>query len=271
MRTVPLVDLFAVVRDTHPGVTPPAGDFATYFSAGVARDPSKPFITFYDDDAGERVELSYATFANWVWKSANYLRDGLDVQPGDEVGVLLRTHWQTVVIWYAAWAAGAVVVPLTMESLPGSTMSVLFAPEDQLGALAGSRAQVVGLSLRPMAARLSSTPAGVEDYAIEVPGHGDHFAQGERLALTARALPGRTVGQLLAGAAAAAAHLQLKAGDRLLCTADWLDADSFIATVLSAFDAGSGIVLAPRPDHARLARRCADERVTVQVSETSTE
>ncbi len=43
----------------------------------VADDPARPLITFYDDSAGERVELSVVTFANWVAKTANLLVDGL--------------------------------------------------------------------------------------------------------------------------------------------------------------------------------------------------
>ena len=57
-----------------------------------------PFLTWYGD---ERVELSYATFGNWVAKTANLLRDGYDVQPSDRVAVKLPPHWQTVVIVFA--------------------------------------------------------------------------------------------------------------------------------------------------------------------------
>ncbi|NDU76176.1 TIGR03089 family protein, partial [Actinomadura sp. DSM 109109] len=42
-----------------------------------AGDPSRPLVTFYDDAAGERVELSARTFDNWVAKTANFLVDGL--------------------------------------------------------------------------------------------------------------------------------------------------------------------------------------------------
>ena len=39
----------------------------------VERYQDKPFLTWYDDDRGERVELSYKTFANWLAKTANLL------------------------------------------------------------------------------------------------------------------------------------------------------------------------------------------------------
>jgi hypothetical protein len=65
-----------------------------------------PFLTWYGDG---RVELSYATFGNWVAKTANLLRDGWDVQPGDPVGVDLPPHWQGVAVVFGIRLAGAVV------------------------------------------------------------------------------------------------------------------------------------------------------------------
>ena len=66
----------------------------------------KPFLTYYDDAAGERTELSYATFANWVEKTANWLRDERDVAPGDVVTMDRTDHWLSVVLAFAAWRAG---------------------------------------------------------------------------------------------------------------------------------------------------------------------
>ena len=73
-------------------------------------DLGKPFLTYYDDDTGERTELSSATFANWVAKTANFLRDDRGVRPGDTVGLDLPDHWLTVILAFAAWRAGAHVV-----------------------------------------------------------------------------------------------------------------------------------------------------------------
>ena len=48
-------------------------------------DPSGPFLTFYDDATGERIELSLTSLENWVAKTANLLVDELDLEPGDVV------------------------------------------------------------------------------------------------------------------------------------------------------------------------------------------
>ena len=71
---------------------------ASLLSQALSRDSARPFLTFYDDATGERVELSVATYANWVFKTANMLQDGLAAEPGARVAVMLPAHWQTSVI-----------------------------------------------------------------------------------------------------------------------------------------------------------------------------
>lgn len=75
----------------------------------LRRDGARPFITAYDA-AGGRVELSVATTANWVAKTAGYLEADLGVGPGDEIGVDPALHWLTAVALLAAWAVGADVL-----------------------------------------------------------------------------------------------------------------------------------------------------------------
>ena len=67
----------------------PADTPALLWRAAHDADPSRPFVTAYDGPVGGRVELSGATFDNWVAKTANMLADGLgtvrydpDAQPG---------------------------------------------------------------------------------------------------------------------------------------------------------------------------------------------
>lgn len=76
-------------------------------TAQLRRDPTRPLLTYYDHASGERVELSVATTANWVAKTANYLTDELGIDSGDAVSVLLPLHWQAAVVLLASWAVGA--------------------------------------------------------------------------------------------------------------------------------------------------------------------
>ena len=165
-------------------------------------------MTFYDDATGERVELSVATFDNWVAKTANLLRDGLDVQPGGRVGLLLPLHWQAAVWIVACWAAGAVVVPGSMDA------DVIVADATSLATVRNARgADVVGLSLAPLGAPLREAPQGVLDYAIEVRGYGDRFEMRPR---PAPADPALEVGGRILSQGAMTDVAGLRSGDRLL-------------------------------------------------------
>jgi uncharacterized protein (TIGR03089 family) len=132
-------------------------------ASALRNDPSGPFLTFYDDATGERIELSLTSLQNWVAKTANLFVDEFDLEAGDVVSVDLPPHWQSAVVLLGVALAGAEVGPAGRVAVfaEGDT------PPDA--------EDLVGLGLRPMGGGLRTPQAGVLDYAREVPGHGDHF------------------------------------------------------------------------------------------------
>ena len=89
--------------------------FTGLLSALTGAEPARPLVTFYDDSTGERVELSVATYANWVAKTANLLQDEFDVGPGSTVAVALPVHWQTAAVLLGVWSCGAAVLDTAAE------------------------------------------------------------------------------------------------------------------------------------------------------------
>src|SRR5437660_6789212 len=114
----------------------------------LRNDPSGPFLTFYDDATGERVELSLTSLENWVAKTANLLVDELDLEPGETVVVDLPPHWQAAVIRLAVAVAGGLV---------GSAGRVAFFAE---GAPEPDAEELVGLGLRPLGGGLRTPRPG---------------------------------------------------------------------------------------------------------------
>ncbi|MQA13986.1 MAG: TIGR03089 family protein [Pseudonocardiaceae bacterium] len=222
----------------------------------LREDPARPRITHYDDATGGRVELSGATLANWAAKTANWLRDELDVQPGDGVAVLLPAHWQTAGILLGAWWCGGVV----SHDAGGAQVAVCGVERLADTADAG---EVAAVSLDALGAGIPVLPPGVRDYAGEVRVHGDEFAP-PPLPATAPATPGATVEQLVDAARRRAADVGLAPTDRVLCIAEWDWDPGPLLTVLAA---GASLVQCtgtdPAADPAALQRRCAQERVTV--------
>jgi uncharacterized protein (TIGR03089 family) len=212
-------------------------------------DPARPRITHYDDAAGSRIELSGATLANWAAKTANWLRDELDVQPGDTVAVLLPPHWQTAGVLLGAWWCGATV-----------TASPAHAPVALCGidriADADSAEEVAALGLDALGLGIAVLPPGVRDFASEVRVHGDIFTPGG---------PGPDTETLLTAARARAAELGLAAGDRLLCTTSW-NATVPGEVLLAVLAADASLVQCTGADPAALTNRCAAERITTTLT-----
>lgn len=142
---------------------------ADLLRSALAADPARPMVTFYDDATGERVELSVATFANWVAKTANLLQGDLAAEPGDRLALLLPAHWQSAV-WLLACSSVGVVAdvqgtpPPPTSSSPVRTHWTPRAPAAANGSLwpcarwaAGSRSRPKVSSTMPWRCRAKAT------------------------------------------------------------------------------------------------------------------
>lgn len=142
--------------------------------------PSRPFITFYDDATGERTELSVQTYANWVSKTANLLSDELMLDPGAAIAVALPPHWLGTVFLGAAWSCG-----LRVDVAGEDPELVVVGPDEietgGIDAETGPGAPIVlACSLLPFAVRFAGPlPPGVLDYGVLWPGQADVFVPTE--------------------------------------------------------------------------------------------
>jgi uncharacterized protein (TIGR03089 family) len=209
-------------------------------------DPARPRITHYDDTTGSRIELSGATLANWAAKTANWLRDELDIQPGDAVAVLLPPHWQTAGVLLGAWWCGATVT----TSAAGA--AVALCGLDRVADAEGAD-ELAAVGLDALGMGLAVLPSGVRDFATEIRVHGDTFQSGGA---------GPDTETVLSAGRIRAKALGLATGDRLLCTADW---DSTVPgeLLVAVLAADASLVQCTGVDLAALPHRCATERVTV--------
>ena len=219
--------------------------------------PAKPLITHYDDAAGTRVELSVATAVNWAAKTANWLVEEFDVEPGDPVAVLVPAHWQTAGVLLGAWWCGAHVVADTDGA------RVAFVPPG--GVATGAEATAV-VSLDPMGRGLSSPPAGgALDYLAEARLSGDNFTPLSPIGGDTPALTSSTVDDVLAEARSRGAKAGISAGDRVLSTVEWTVPEGVLDGLLAALSAGAHLVQVTSADPAKLADRRRAERTTVDL------
>lgn len=259
-------------------MSPDAATPATLLAGAMRADPSRVLLTFYDDATGERAELSVATFANWVAKTANLCRDDLDIDVGARVAIALPLHWQAALWWQVCWESGFVGVAAAVgAALPACDVAVVALDSDEgLATVARSDTSaiggVVGLGLGQLGLPVPGRPVpqGVTlDYDREVPAHGDRFTPPGGLSPATAALSSaageRSAGEL-AGLAVAAGHRWgLSAGNRVLLATPYGDEHSLLAGLVVPLAAGSAAVLCrhlDQLDDQALARRIAAEGVT---------
>jgi uncharacterized protein (TIGR03089 family) len=219
-----------------------AGTVSGVFGVAAGRDGGRPFVTYYDDASGERVELSYATTANWVAKTANLLTDELELRPEETVAIRLPTHWLGIVWALSTWTAGGALTSGRGDiAFVGPTVTER-----------GER-ETVATALLPLGGRFKDPlPAGVIDYGGEVYNHPDVFEPWDPPAPDWPAYDLRTHADLLAAAEPIAR--------RVLTTANLVEPDR-IETLVGILAGGGSLVLCRNLDPDRLDRRITDERV----------
>lgn len=243
----------------------PTTTFPSSLAALVRTAPGRPLVTFYDDATGERQELSVATYANWVAKTAGLCQDELDLTRGDRVLLDLPTHWLGAVWLGAALTLGLVVV--TGPSA-GQVDLVVSGPDTLASYAEASDTPVLALALTPMAGRFREPlPDGVTDFAAVVLGQPDAFTAddppGADDPAWVAAPPRGAVSQ--AGLVAEATTSRVVGrGGRLLTDVNPCTRDG-AATLLASVALDASTVWVRHPDPAGWDARAAQERVTAQL------
>lgn len=242
------------------------------FSDALARrlrtDAARPLVTFYDDSTGERIELSVATYANWVAKTAGLVQDDLDVERGAVLLLDLPTHWLGAVWLGAAWSAGLCVT--TDPEVGGAADLVVCGPAgvERYAGLAAD-CPVVALSLRPLGGRfVDPLPEGVTDYGAIVLAQPDLFVPSDPP--SADDLGWKEAGTSLSQAkllGAAADQPLVQPGGRLLTDVNPCSGAG-LATLLSPLLSDASTVWVANPADAGWERRYDEERATAQLRRT---
>lgn len=213
------------------------------FAARVAADPGSPFLTYYDDATGLRIELSATTLDNWVSKTANLLVDGEGLGTGDRAAISGPPHWLHAAIALGAWTAGLSIgdsgdVAFAAEAGPDG--AYLFSPDSLTGSVSD------GL-----------------DFVSEVRVYGDHFAPASPVGPSDPATAELSHSALVEAAGARAAAFELKSGARVLMAVN--DDTPLVEWLLAPLAVGGSIVVVRNADDERVEKLAADEKATAIV------
>jgi len=214
------------------------------FAAAATARPDAPLITFYDDASGERTELSGATLANWVAKTANLCVDGLGLTPGAVAAVRLPPHWQTAAVLLGCWVAG-----LTVDATGTDPADVAFVSDTPAAA-----DEVYALALDPLGMPFrGGPPPGTADFIVEMRPYGDRLPALATIPAQVAFAPVTTHADLAGRPVATSYSRVLVDAGAHPDPADWL---------VGPLMAGASIVLCRHLDAARLPDRLATERAT---------
>ena len=243
--------------------------FAALLAGRLRTGPGRPLITFYDGATSERTELSVATYANWVAKTASLLVEECDLTRGDRLLVDLPAHWLAPVFLGAAWTVGLTVV---FDAEDGAADAVVCGPDavDRWSAEAAGR-PVVASALLPLGVRFPGPlPAGVLDFGVEVWGQPDSFVPWDPPTGADLAVPSRTQEELVGAATAGSLPegVGFTGGGRLL-TETGPASPSGLASFVEPLARDGSLVLVVRADADRLAATYAAERATARQSARS--
>ena len=211
---------------------------------------AEPLLTHYDLDTGGRTELSVATFATWVAKTANLIEDvgadsGLVALP---LALGRPGHWMTLLWPLAAWQRECAI---TLDDA-GADLAVV-GPDDPEPLVPGA---TFACSLHPLGLGLRNLPDGVLDFTTEALSQPDQ----------AGVLPSAPNAPAWIDGADVYSHADLAAtplvSGRVLVrpsTALQTLRDAVLAPLLGG---GSAVVVEGDADDARIAAIAASERCT---------
>jgi uncharacterized protein (TIGR03089 family) len=222
------------------------------FGELLAAEPSRPFVTYYDEATGERTELSVKSLANWVVKTHHLLATELGLGVRDTALVAVPAHWISVPILLGCLTAG-------LELTADGSSDVAFVAPATLGAADAADVYAIAPDSAAVGFR-DAAPGGALDYVSSVRPQADTWPT---VQLTAGpddpCLPGLTRGQAVERARA----VGLAPRERLLTTRVWAGPDDWIETVLAPLAVGGSLVIvASAPDDDVVKRRADQERAT---------
>jgi uncharacterized protein (TIGR03089 family) len=227
-----------------------------YLQGALSSDPARPRLTYYDDETGERVELSAATLANWVTKTMNLLLDDVGVEAGTRVSLHLPAHWLTAVWLIAADAVGAHVdAAPKQEDLDVSDLAWHRVPTVDIDS--GFSDEVFAVSLAPMAMPLGAAlPPGTRDFCADVRTMPDQLTSAPDVA-----------GSLADTATARAARLDLQPGERVAftSTAEVAEISDLVDALIAPLTRGGSAMWTRNPDPSSCVSRWRAEQVTAVV------
>lgn len=228
----------------------------------------KEYLVFYPDNGGVK-RYTYKEFISEVTRLSNFLR-GEGMEKGDRIATFSHNHSDTVILYFACWALGLVIVPVNVSEEPGRVDYILRHSQSKMIFTRGDYLEKLGavdqVSLMKVINfdefNFSENEKGIElDYMVD--------KEDECLIVYTSGTTGNPKGvvltqyNLMADAHAITNHHKLHGGDAMMCVLPIHHVNGTVVTIMTTMYYGGKLVLNQKFHTHHFLDRLAAEKVKV--------
>lgn len=230
--------------------------------------PEKIYLTFYDDKSA-RVSLTYRDFSQRAYQLANYLTEN-GIRHGDRIATFSHNHFKTVILYFASWIIGAVVVPVNVNEdihrveyiLNDSGTKMIFTKDEYIS-------QTGKLNLKNKTEIISFDKFAFDKYSDELNSEVKSDKEDECLIVYTSGTTGNPKGvvltqyNLMSDALAISRSHKLGNDDAMMCVLPIHHVNGTVVTIMTTMYYGGRLILNQKFQTEFFLKRLQDEKVKV--------
>ena len=230
--------------------------------------PDKTYITFYDENS-VKVSLTYRDFSQRVFQLANFLKEN-KISHGDRIATFSHNHFKTVILYFAGWSIGAVIVPVNVSEdnhrveyiLENSESKMIFTKEEYLPKLGK-------LNLKSKIQTISFDKFAFDKYSDELDPENKSDKEDECMIVYTSGTTGNPKGvvltqyNLMSDALAISKSHKLSNNDAMMCVLPIHHVNGTVVTIMTTMYYGGRLILNQKFQTDLFFKRLQDEKVKV--------
>lgn len=234
----------------------------------ASEKPDKIYMTFYDENS-DKVSLTYRDFSQRAYQLANFLSEN-NIGHGDRIATFSHNHFKTVILYFASWILGAVVVPVNVSEdtqrveyiLENSGSKIIFTREEYV-------TKIKKLNLKNKIQIISFDKFAFDKYSDELITEIKTDKEDECLIVYTSGTTGNPKGviltqyNLMSDALAISKSHSLSNDDAMMCVLPIHHVNGTVVTIMTTMYYGGRLILNQKFQTEKFLKRLQDEKVKV--------